>query len=261
MPRSGISSKLSASSQSNQVSLDRLKHLLAREAVLNAERDGTPVAVPQRLIDLTSEGVAKALVESEKSRRESELQVQQTHEKSLATNIDNLKKSIEVQRGRVGFIDSSVDARTGRLGNLRELRDRGSITNYVIVQAQSDLADTQDRRQSLLVSISDAEAALDQAKQQRAEFGKDNRQKLDGELSTMADEISALTKTLANGAGLSKTMQKIAAANELTVGKLDTKIEIIRRTPTGNTITRAEPTTELEAGDLVRISLPDEAGQ
>ena len=47
--------------------------------------------------------------------------------------------------------------------------------------------------------------------------------------------------------GLSKTMTKIAAANESTAGKQDTKIEIIRRTPTGNTVTRAEPTTPLEA--------------
>ena len=66
-----------------------------------------------------------------------------------------------------------------------------------------------------------------------------------------------LTKTLASGVGLSKTMTKIAAANELTAGRQDTKIEIIRRTPTGNTVTRAEPTTPLEAGDLVRVSLPD----
>jgi hypothetical protein len=52
-------------------------------------------------------------------------------------------------------------------------------------------------------------------------------------------------------------MHKIAAANELTAGRQDTKIEIIRRTPTGNTVTRADPTAPLEAGDLVRISLPD----
>jgi polysaccharide biosynthesis/export protein ExoF len=243
--------------QTNQTSLDRLKRLLAREAVLRAERDGGEVAVPGRLIDLTSESVAKSLVDSEKSRRESEIQLQQTREKTLAKNIDNLKKSIEIRRGRVGFIGDSVDARTSRLNNLRGLQNRGSVTNYVVVQAQSDLADTQDRRQDMLVSISDAEASLDQAKQQQAEFGKDARQKLDGELTTIGDEISVLTKTLASGVGLSKTMTKIAAANELTAGKQDTKIEIIRRTPTGNTVTRAEPTTPLEAGDLVRISLPD----
>ena len=45
------------------------------------------------------------------------------------------------------------------------------------------------------------------------------------------DEISVLTNTLASGVGLSKTMHKIAAANELTAGRQDTKIEIIRRTP------------------------------
>ena len=243
--------------QTNQTSLDRLKRLLAREAVLRAERDGGEVAVPGRLIDLTSESVAKSLVDSEKTRRESEIQLQQTREKTLAKNIDNLKKSIEIRRGRVGFIGDSVDARSSRLNNLRGLQNRGSVTNYVVVQAQSDLADTQDRRQDMLVSISDAEASLDQAKQQQAEFGKDARQKLDGELTTIGDEISVLTKTLASGVGLSKTMTKIAAANELTAGRQDTKIEIIRRTPTGNTVTRAEPTTPLEAGDLVRISLPD----
>jgi polysaccharide biosynthesis/export protein ExoF len=243
--------------QTNQTSLDRLKRLLAREAVLRAERDGGTVVVPVRLIDLTSESVARSLVDTEKSRRESEIQLQQTREKTLAKNIENLSKSIEIRRGRVGFIGNSVDARTSRLSNLRGLQERGSVTNYVVVQAQSDLADTQDRRQDMLVSISDAEASLDQAKQQQAEFGKDARQKLDGELTTIGDEISVLTKTLASGVGLSKTMTKIAAANELTAGKQDTKIEIIRRTPTGNVVTRVEPTAALEAGDLVRISLPD----
>ena len=244
-------------SQSNQTSLDRLKRLLAREAVLRGERDGGSIVVPQRLVDLTSEAVAKTLVGTEKSRRESESQLQQTCEKTLAKNIENLKKSIDIRRGRVGYIENSVNARTNRLSGLRGLQDRGSVTNYVVVQAQSDLADTQDRRQDMLVSISDAEASLDQAKQQQAEFGKDARQKLDGELTTIGDEISVLTKTLATGVGLSKTMHKIAAANELTAGRQDTKIEIIRRTPTGNTVTRVDPTAPLEAGDLVRITLPD----
>jgi exopolysaccharide production protein ExoF len=248
-------------SQSNQVSLDRLKRLLAREAVLKAERDSAPVATPPRLIDLTNEAVAKSLVDTEKYRRASEIQLQQIREATLANKIDNLKKSIEIRRGRIEYIDTSVSARSGRLNSLQELHGRGSIASYAVTQAQSDLSDSQDRRQDLLVAISDAEAALDQAKQQQAEFGKDSRQKLDGELTTIGDEVSDLTKTLANGAGLSRTMQKIAAANQLTAGRQDMKIEIIRRTPTGTTTTTAEPATELEAGDLVRISLPDESGR
>jgi protein involved in polysaccharide export with SLBB domain len=245
-------------SQNSQTSLDKLKRLLAREAVLKAERDHGSVDIPRRLVELTSEGIAKTLVDTEKERRESELQLQKTRLTTLSTNIDNLLKSIEVRRGRIGFIDASITARSGRLGNLRDMRRSGSITDYTIVQAQADLADTQDRRQDMLVSIADAESALDQAKQQQAEFGKDGNQKLDGELMTIADEISTLTKTLASGAGLSNTMRKIAAANELTVGRQDTKIEIIRRTPSGNVVVAAEPTTSLEAGDLVRISLPNE---
>ena len=146
--------------QTNQTSLDRLKRLLAREAVLRAERDGGEVAVPGRLIDLTSESVAKSLVDLREVAARIEIQLQQTREKTLAKNIDNLKKSIEIRRGRVGFIGDSVDARTSRLNNLRGLQNCGSVTNYVVVQAQSDLADTQDRRQDMLVSISDAEASL-----------------------------------------------------------------------------------------------------
>jgi hypothetical protein len=110
----------------------------------------------------------------------------------------------------------------------------------------------------MLVSISDAEASLDQARQQLAEFTKDRVQKLDGDLAKMADEIASLTKTLADGAGLTRTMHRIAEANEITAGRRMGKIEIIRRTPSGNDITIAEPTTPLEAGDLVRISLPQE---
>ena len=174
----------------------------ARSGLRGRARRRIEVVVPQRLIDLTSEAVAKTLVDTEKSRRESEIQLQQTREKTLAKNIENLKKSIDIRRGRVGYIDNSVNARTNRLSGLRGLQDRGSVTNYVVVQAQSDLADTQDRRQDMLVSISDAEASLDQAKQQQAEFGKDARQKLDGELTTIGDEISVLTKTLASGVGL-----------------------------------------------------------
>ena len=90
------------------------------------------------LVDLTSEAVAKTLVDSEKSRRKSEIQLQQTREKTLAKNIENLKKSIDIRRGRVGYIENSVDARTNRLSSLRGLQDRGSVTNYVVVQAQSD---------------------------------------------------------------------------------------------------------------------------
>jgi protein involved in polysaccharide export with SLBB domain len=245
-------------SQRNEASLDRLKRLLAREAVLKAERDNAEVVVPQKLIALTNEATAKALVDSEKQRRTSELQLQATRKKTLAENIKNLSESISVRRGRIHYADNSVNARSTRLASLQSLQSRGTVTNYVVVQAQSDLADTQDRRQEMLVSISDAEASLDQARQQLAEFTKDRVQKLDGELAKMADEIASLTKTLADGAGLTRTMHRIAEANEITAGRRMGKIEIIRRTPTGNDITIAQPTTPLEAGDLVRISLPQE---
>lgn len=243
--------------QESERSLERLKRLLARQVVLRSQQDGTPVTVPQPLIDMTNETEAQSLVDAEKARQETILQSQQAPESTFTSNIENLKKALAARRTRIAFIDTSVAARNDRLGKLRQLHSQGNTNNYSVVQGQSDLSDAQERRQDLFVSIADSEAALNQAEHQKEQDALKNRLNVQRELTSVDDEITELTKKLASGAGLEKMMRKIAETNELTAGGDTMNIELTRQSPGGNYVISAEMTTELEAGDLVRIRLPD----
>src|SRR5579883_1052889 len=66
-------------------SVDHLIQSLARVAVLQAERDGTTVQVPQSLIDIAGEAKARGAINAEVERRKLAKASDQAHERTLAT--------------------------------------------------------------------------------------------------------------------------------------------------------------------------------
>jgi protein involved in polysaccharide export with SLBB domain len=102
--------------EKQQASIDHLIRLLARTAVLKAERDGTPLKASIRLIELAGELRAKNALNLEIDRREVTVTSNRARDSTLAVSIENAKQEIETLSARVPVVDTS---------GLREIANKG----------------------------------------------------------------------------------------------------------------------------------------
>lgn len=240
-----------------RTSAKRLRRLLAQAAVLRAERDETEAAVPERLVELAGAAAAAALLAEEQERRKATVRAREERRKALATATQAAQQFLTITRGRLGHLQTNLSMRQERMNRLSSLK--GVVDRAVIAQAQSDLSDVQERNSDTLGLITNAEQRLTLAKQEEARFTLDVRVELDREIAAVEREIDDDSANLSAGASVLGILGPFGAAGGGNAGET-AGFEIIRQTGNGAEVIRADSTTPLRPGDLVRVLAEREHG-
>jgi hypothetical protein len=120
----------------------------------------------------------------------------------------------------------------------------GHLDRTIVIQAQSDLADAQDRRAGALTSIATDQNRLANARTDAAKFASDTKAELAQKVADLQREIDTLSPEVSTDAGV---MQLLRPSDPSSDG--DLRFEIVR----GLDVLSADITTRLDPGDVVRV--------
>ena len=232
--------------------------LLARQAILRAERDGSTVAVPSRLAQLVGTAEASTLVDDEAALRRLVLAARRAKEATLRSAVESAKGELEFAKDRVSPIEANINLRTDRLKAISSLAGHGIASKSQLVEVQNSLSDAEGRKQEMLSAAAAAKHKLELAEEELVRFGIENETQLHLDISAVDKQIADNLSTISHG-------QKVLKAFNANSGNLSNsarqnafRYDILRRSGGETQTIRAEAISELEPGDLVQVKIGDE---
>jgi polysaccharide biosynthesis/export protein ExoF len=225
-------------------SVERLQRVLAQYAVLRAELDGKPVTVPDQLVRLVGEQRARDLAATEAAHRAPVLAAQADRAHGFQSAIDTAEQAISIDQSRLAPLQESINARQVRTDALLSLMKGGNSDRTVVLQAQSELVNVQDRRAEVLTSIAADQNRLANARIDAAKFASDTKAELEQKVTDLQREIDTLSPEVSADAGVMQLLQP----SDPSSGD-DLRFEIVR----GSDVLSADITTRLDPGDVVRV--------
>jgi protein involved in polysaccharide export with SLBB domain len=224
-------------------SVERLKQVLAQYAVLRAELDGKPATVPDQLVRLVGEQGARELVATESARRAPVLASQALRAHGFQSAIDAAQQAICIDQSRLAPLQESINARQLRANALASLMHAGRIDRTMVIQAQSEVVDGQDRRAEVLTSIATDQNRLANARLDAAVSASDTKAELEQKVADLKREIGTLNPEVSADASVMQLLRPSDPSSD------DLRMEIVR----GSDVLSADITTLLDPGDVVRV--------
>lgn len=236
--------------QKRSGAIDALLKLLARTAVLKAERDGTAPTIPRQLLELAGATEAANLVNEQSERRKALATARKDRERANLRALEAAKQDV-VAYGRMKSLDELVKLRQERVNSMRTLVDRKVLSMTVMDQIQSELSDAEQRRQDALNQYANAKQRLASLESEVLRTRADLRNDLEIEIETTESQIAANLRELNASEGvlymLPVTRVQFAKdANSATY-------QIVRQSAAGPVSIESVGMTLLQPGDLVNI--------
>ncbi|WP_260686099.1 polysaccharide biosynthesis/export family protein [Rhizobium leguminosarum] len=228
-----------------KVGLSDLKRLASRTEVLRAKRDsvqiasiGTPVLGPdpdaQRLLD--DETWQRQLVTTSKDAQSS----------AFVKSVADAQTDLDLRQARVGNYDATIRVRQDRLASIENLAKNKLVTSIELTRAQSELTESEDRKQQAVIDVESAKQRLAAAKQ---DVERDRiERKIEIEKSA-ADAERGLSTALQTTESDLEIFQSMVSSND----SGDVEFEIVRPGPNGVIVEPATEETVLQPGDLIKV--------
>lgn len=239
--------------------IDRTSRLLARAAVLKSEQGGRPVEVPARLVEILGQEAAETLVAEQVERRKSVAWTRRSREAAARATVENAKNEVEALADRLQPMDESVKLRTERVDSMRTLMKSNVVSSPVFVQAQSELAEAQERRQSALTAVILAKQRFALAEQELARQQAETQAELERDLSLAEQDLADGERDLGASEGILNVIRAGSARRDVPITEANVAYELVRRGEQGPTVVPCTGTASLEPGDLVRVRQKNEA--
>ena len=236
--------------QKRSGSVEAMLKLLARAAVLKAERDGTVPKIPLRLIELVGATEAANLVNEQSDRREALATARKNRERAILSGVESAKQDVAVY-GRMESLDELVKLRQERVNNMRTLVDRNVLSMTVLNQVQSELSDAEQRRRDALNQYAMAKQRLATMEAEALRVQADVRNDLEVEIETIERQVTDNEREFNISEGVLGTLPATRAqfakeANRVTY-------QVVRLTAAGPVGIESVGMTLLQPGDLVNI--------
>ncbi|MER9637951.1 polysaccharide biosynthesis/export family protein [Mesorhizobium sp. M0228] len=236
--------------QKRSGAIDAMLKLLARTAVLKAERDGTAPTIPRQLLELAGATEAANLVNEQSERRKAVATARKDRERANLRALEAAKQDV-VAYGRMKSLDELVKLRQERVNSMRTLVDRKVLSMTVMDQIQSELSDAEQRRQDALNQYASAKQRLASLESEVLRTRADLRNDLEIEIETIESQIAANMRELNASEGVLYTLpvtrvQFAKDANSATY-------QIVRQSAAGPVSIDSVGMTLLQPGDLVNI--------
>ncbi len=238
---------------------------VAREAVLKSERDGSAVKVTPQLLQLVSETEARKLIANEVERHAPIAAARRNRERALAASADAAKQEVQMLSNRLQPIDGLIKLREKRVVAMRTLLRQGTINNLVMVQAQSELSDAEQRRQDAVNQYAMAQQRAALVEQEQAKLQADTRTDIETEIMAVEQQIAGNERVFATSDGVLGALRVTPAQYAPSTGVPRVPryaYEIVRqRGSAGPIALPATGMTTLQPGDLVRVVRDDDPGR
>ncbi|MER8956645.1 polysaccharide biosynthesis/export family protein [Mesorhizobium sp. M0833] len=242
--------------QKRSGAIDTLLKLLARAAVLKAERDGTAPTIPRQLLELAGATEAANLVNEQSERRKAVATAHKDRERANLRALEAAKQDV-VAYGRMESLDKLVKLRQERVNSMRTLVDRKVLSMALMDQIQSELSDAEQRRQDALNQYASANQRLASLESEVLRTRADLRNDLEVEIETTESQIAANLREFNVSEGVLYTLpvtrvQFAQDANSATY-------QIVRQSAAGPVSIESVGMTLLQPGDLVNIIVGESA--
>lgn len=236
--------------QKRSGAIDAMLKLLARAAVLKAERDGTEPTIPRQLLELAGATEAANLVNEQSDRRKAVATARKDRERATMQALEAAKQDV-VAYGRMESLDELVKLRQERVNSMRTLVDRKVLSITVMNQIQSELSDAEQRQQDAVNQYASAKQRLAWLESEVLRTRADLRNDLEVEIEATESQIAANARELNVSEGVLYTLPVTRAqfakdANSATY-------QIVRQSAGGPVSIESVGMTLLQPGDLVNI--------
>ncbi|TIX85625.1 MAG: hypothetical protein E5V27_01830 [Mesorhizobium sp.] len=238
--------------QKRSGAIDTMLKLLARAAVLKAERDGTAPKISRQLLELAGATEAANLVNEQSDRRKAVATARKDRERATMRALEAAKQDVAAY-ARMESFDELIKLRQERVNSMRTLVDRKVLSMTVMDQIQSELSDAQQRRQDARNQYASAKQRLAWLESEVLRTRADLRNDLEVEIETTESQIAANVRELNASEGVLYTLPVTRAqfakdANSATY-------QIVRQSAAGPVSIESDGMTLLQPGDLVNISV------
>jgi hypothetical protein len=222
-----------------------LKRLASRTEVLRAKRDsvqiasiGAPVLGPdpdaQRLLD--DETWQRQLVTTSKDAQSS----------AYAKSVANAQADLDLRQARVGNYDATIRVRQDRLASIEKLAKNKLVTSIELTRAQSELTESEDRKQQAVIDVESAKQRLAAAKQDVERDGIERKIEIE---KSAADAERGLSTALKATESDLEIFRSMVSSND----SAGVEFEIVRPGPNGVIVEPATEETVLQPGDLIKV--------
>jgi len=242
--------ELTRQAETLQLALDRAIRMTARATALEASRTSDSAVIPAQLAELAGSSDAAQLVAEELAPRRFEMQALAVDEHAIRATVDAASSELSVRKARMPILQKSIDMRSNRVATLTGLNQKGILGNPVLMQAQTELLDVEDRRQETATTIAVAEDKLARAKQELQKTQMQAVVNFQKDLETTQAEARKGVQEARSAANIMRAMTQTQMA---AAASADIQFQVIRRTRTGVLVIPAVETTQLEPGDLVQL--------
>lgn len=206
----------------------------------------------KELVSLVGQQDTQMLVGQESSQRRISQLDQAVKGAALKAAVVNYRAELAARSGRLAPYDDSIRLRTERMQGLQQLVDKNLSTRAPLVQAQSELADVQDRRQQALIEV---DATKDKLRQSEEAFAKHNLETRLAIEQVIAAAERESTEAVAATEGSLNVLRTFASETAASSGEGPVAFEIVRRDGEVAKVVPVSETTLLEPGDLVRVKV------
>jgi protein involved in polysaccharide export with SLBB domain len=236
--------------QKRSAAVDAMLKLLARTAVLKAEREAIEPKIPPRLLELVGSTEAANLVNEQSDRRKAVATARKNREHAILTALDAAKQDVAVY-GRTEALDELVKLRQDRANSMRTLVDRNVLSMAVLNQVQSELTDAEQRRRDALNQYGMAKQRLASMEAEAMKVQADIKNDLEVEIEMIERQIADNEREFNISDGVLSTLPATRAqfakeANRVTY-------EVVRQTAAGPVAIASTGMSVLLPGDLVNI--------
>jgi polysaccharide biosynthesis/export protein ExoF len=233
--------------------IERTTRLMARVAVLKSEYRGGQPQVPPRLVEMIGGEGARAAVREQIERRQSVLWMRRIRESTAEAAFENAKREVATLADGIVPIEENVKMRASRVESLRALKNNNIVANPVLVQAQGELSDVQERRSAALNSLGLAKYRYTTTEQELARLRAETQVALEQEIAAAEQDIVDAEREIGSSDGVLTVVQAGVLRTASPAGEMSLDYEIVRQSAQGAILIASAGIASLEPGDLVRV--------
>ncbi len=240
--------------QKRDAAVDSTLKLLARSAVLRAERDGSTPKVPAKLLKLVGVAEAESLVDEQEDRRKAIAIARRERERAAQSAVDSAKQDLRMY-ARTDSLDELIKTRQERVESIRGLVEKNIAPKAQLSQVQAELSDAEQRRLDAFNQYSQAKQRLAQLENDALRARADLTNDLSVEIDTVERQITDNERELDVSDHVLGALPATRAlfSDEKSKGDDRLRYVIVRQTPSGPIQIETQGMTMLRPGDLVNV--------
>lgn len=235
--------------------LVRLRHALATHARLSAElAKASDISIPPRLLEISSQEEAEALMEAEKQTMLANLKAFENLETNYKREISFGVEQIVALKQQRKYIGDQIQLNTNRAERIEKLFSRGLSNEARVIEVQTLVARLLGEGGRVDSGIAFASSRKAEAEREIANARDRRYSELSAELSNTTAEIKRYEEALRES---SKIMQQIDGISGLSENDSQSPLRhtIMRRKARGHQFFRASTTTRLHPGDVLEVTV------